>query len=60
VDENPYQVAVHPGEGFLPSDNELRSLTAIDERLQSIMPEEEFRSIASSVLSHVPQVSHAP
>ncbi|KAL8622869.1 hypothetical protein ACOMHN_026990 [Nucella lapillus] len=54
-EDNPYQVALHPGEGFLPSDNERCTLTAIDHRLQSIMPEEDFRSIASSVLSHAPQ-----
>ncbi|XP_070181686.1 fibrous sheath-interacting protein 1-like [Littorina saxatilis] len=55
MDENPYQMVIKPGEGYVPSDTDLRSLTAIDERLQSIMPEEQFRSIASSVLSHAPQ-----
>ncbi|XP_076463690.1 uncharacterized protein LOC143295898 [Babylonia areolata] len=54
-EDNPYQLVISPGEGFLPSDNELRTLTAIDQRLQTILPEEDFRSIASSALSHAPQ-----
>lgn len=53
--ENPFQVIVHPGEGFLPSASDFHTLSSIDQRLQSIMPEEEFRSIASSSLSSLPQ-----
>lgn len=57
VDENHFQMMLQPGEGFVPTDNELQTLTTIDQRLQCLLPEEEFRSISNSVLSTVPQVS---
>ncbi|PVD25452.1 hypothetical protein C0Q70_13108 [Pomacea canaliculata] len=55
VDENHFQMMLQPGEGFVPTDNELQTLTTIDQRLQCLLPEEEFRSISNSVLSTVPQ-----
>lgn len=55
-DSNPFQLAVRPGEGFHPDRDDLRSLTSIDSRLKDLMPPEDYQSIASSSMSHLPQV----
>lgn len=54
-DDNPFQIAVHPGEGFHPDPSELRSLINIDSRLKNLMAPEEFESIASNTTISTPQ-----
>ncbi|KAL4237844.1 Fibrous sheath-interacting protein 1 [Mactra antiquata] len=54
-ENNPFQLAVKPGEGFFPENDDLRSLTSIDSRLKELMLPEDYQSIASSSMSHVPQ-----
>ncbi|XP_053399953.1 fibrous sheath-interacting protein 1-like [Mercenaria mercenaria] len=54
-ESNPFQLAVKPGEGFVPDPEELRSLTSIDSRLKELMPPDDYQSIASSSMSHLPQ-----
>ncbi|KAH3847817.1 uncharacterized protein LOC127873703 [Dreissena polymorpha] len=56
-ENNPFQIAVKPGDGFIPDEDELRSLTSIDSRLKELLPPEDYASIASSSLSHVPKNS---
>ena len=46
-EENPYQIAVGNGEGFLPTSDEIKRLTDIDNRLRVMLPEEDFASIVS-------------
>lgn len=56
-EDNPFQIAIKPGEGFHPDADESRSLTSIDNQLRELLPPEEFESIASSsVLSFAPKV----
>ena len=45
--KNPYQIAVGNGEGFLPTSDEIKRLTDIDNRLRVMFPEEDFASIVS-------------
>ncbi|CAL1533211.1 unnamed protein product [Lymnaea stagnalis] len=57
VTVGPYQLAVHPGEGFCPDTTERMSLTNINEQLKQIMPEEEFNAMIvntmkSNAVSH--------
>ncbi|XP_052766708.1 fibrous sheath-interacting protein 1-like isoform X2 [Mya arenaria] len=54
-DSNPFQIAVKPGDGFVPDEDELRSLTSIDSRLKELLPPEDYASVVSSSMSHVPQ-----
>ncbi|KAK6183572.1 hypothetical protein SNE40_011027 [Patella caerulea] len=47
AEENPFQIAVRPGEGFLPDNIELRSLANIDSQLKHIMPSDDYESLMS-------------
>jgi len=56
-EHNPFQLAVKPGDGFVPEDGDLRALTSIDSRLRELIPPDDYESIASSSsLSHLPKV----
>ncbi|GFO30209.1 fibrous sheath-interacting protein 1-like [Plakobranchus ocellatus] len=47
MDFNPFQISVQPGEGFCPDSTESRTLSAIDQRLRGLMPEEDFKAAFS-------------
>ncbi|XP_005093420.1 fibrous sheath-interacting protein 1 [Aplysia californica] len=48
LEANAFQVSIHPGEGFRPDNIEQKSLSNINNRLRSIMPDESFHSIMGS------------
>ena len=49
------QLAVHSGEGFVPDDDDQKSLRGIESRLREIMPPEDYESIMHTPTT--PQVS---
>ncbi|XP_064622384.1 fibrous sheath-interacting protein 1-like [Lineus longissimus] len=46
-DENPFQLAVPPGEGYTPAPDDQKALEDIDKRLKSLMAPEEFEALKS-------------
>lgn len=40
-----FELAVHSGEGFVPDDDDQKSLRNIESRLKEIMPPEDFESV---------------
>uniref|UniRef100_A0A2C9L8V8 Fibrous sheath-interacting protein 1 n=1 Tax=Biomphalaria glabrata TaxID=6526 RepID=A0A2C9L8V8_BIOGL len=46
--ETRLQISLQPGEGFCPDSMDKKNLVDIDERLKSIMPEEEFNFLMST------------
>ncbi|ELT93890.1 hypothetical protein CAPTEDRAFT_222096 [Capitella teleta] len=51
---NPYQIVLSTAEGFRPSEDEIKRLDQIDDRLRALLPPEDFNSICSTPLSTVP------
>ena len=49
------QLAVHSGEGFVPDDDDQKSLRGIESRLREIMPPQDYESIMHTPTT--PQVS---
>ncbi|CAH1792355.1 unnamed protein product [Owenia fusiformis] len=58
IDSNPFAVTVHPGEGYMPEETDIRRLTSIDSRLKELLPPEDFEQINSTPRSTNSQQSH--
>lgn len=59
VNSTGFQLSLQTGDGFMPDDNELKSLTNIDSLLKTVMAEDDYKSVVSSSVRSTPRVTRA-